>query len=222
MQSSIGTPEGGGQASDDQARDDVAVVWVDERRAVVVRWDEEPVVEHIESGVPQRHRQAGSQRRGPARPQGGGKVHGSGTEREHEVDVRRYLVELASPLTSFSEIQVLGRGGLHQRLAELLLRLGEREHQPVAVTTVPLSRRPSDRQLVARLRRLAGAELPRTRVGRYRLPTRGPTTPTGRPLSPSAGRRTLRPPRLLEREAIAEELEQMLADEPGLVEAPEG
>ncbi|HEX5466776.1 MAG TPA: hypothetical protein VFW92_08910 [Candidatus Limnocylindrales bacterium] len=210
----VDRPSDGRRAANDEPREDVGVVWVDERGAVLVRWEGEPTLERVESNVPPRHRQAGSLRRGPARPAGGGKVHGLGTEREHEALLRRFLVDLAIPLTQLDELEILGRGLLHRRLAELLQRLAARDQRQVSVTAVPLTRRPSDRQLAARLRRLAGAELPRKLVGRYRLPPREPTSSTGRPLDPAAGRRTLRPARLPERQEIAEELEQMLADEP--------
>ena len=46
------------QAAQDSTRspDDAAVVWVDARHAVIVRWEDEPVVEWIESGVPRRRK----------------------------------------------------------------------------------------------------------------------------------------------------------------------
>jgi len=195
----------------------VGLVWVDARGAVVVRWGaDEPAIEHIESGVPQRHRPAGSVRRGPARPFGGGRVAGHGTDDEHDQALRLFLVGLAEKLEDLDEVQVLGRGRAHERLAELLVRLGERRGADVSVSTVAFGRRPSDRQLAARLRRLVDEELPRRLVGRYRLPTQEPASATGRPLRPAAGRRTLRPARLPERKEIEEELAQMLADDPGL------
>jgi hypothetical protein len=95
-----------------------------------------------------------------------------------------------------------------------LRRLADRRKEAVTVTTRTLSRRPSDRQLVARLRVLSGTELPRRIQGRYQVPTRGPATATGRPLHDAAGRRTLRPPRLPEDAHVAEEIELMLADLP--------
>jgi hypothetical protein len=196
------------------APEQVGVVWVDARRAVIARWgDDEPTLEHLESGVPQRHTAVGSVRRGPARPFGGGRVPGHGTEEAHERAHRAFLVTVAEKVEDLDEVHVLGRGRAHERLAELLARLASRQGADVTISTVPLSRRPSDRQLAARMRRLADAELPRRLVGRYRLPPQGPTTPTGRPLRPAGGRRTLRPARLPEHQEIEQELEAMLADD---------
>jgi hypothetical protein len=107
---------------------------------------------------------------------------------------------------------VIGRGLHPERLADLLRRVAARRDTEAVVTTRSLSRRPSDNQLGARLRKLVGEELPRRNVGRYRLPAREPATATGRPLRPAAGRRTLRPPRLPERREIDQEVEAMLAD----------
>ncbi|HEX5451339.1 MAG TPA: hypothetical protein VFW86_03035 [Candidatus Limnocylindrales bacterium] len=201
--------QGGAHDEREASRERTGLVWIDSRGAVIVRWREEPVLEDVPSGVTARHGAVGSVRRGPARPFGGGRVPGHGTEEAHEQELRRFLVEMASRLADLETIEVMGRGRLRDRLAELLRRVADRHGSAVDVSTRTLQRRPSGPQLAARLRRLVDAELPRRLVGRYRLPATQPTTPTGRPLRPAAGRRTLRPPRLPERQEIEEELEQM-------------
>lgn len=200
----------------DPARDPelVGLAWIGADRAVVVRWSDEPVVEHLESAVPPKRRGVGSVRRGPARPFGGGRVPGHGTEEQHEQESRRFLSDVVDRLAGLEAVEVVGRSGHPERLADLLRRVAARRDANAAVTTRSLSRRPSDNQLKARLRKLVGEELPRRNVGRYRLPAPEPATRTGRPLRPAAGRRTLRPPRLPERREIEQEIEAMLADGP--------
>jgi hypothetical protein len=212
-------------ASDDRQQDPaidperIGLVWVGTDRAVVARWTGEPTLEHLDGAVSPKRRSVGSVRRGPARPSGGGRVAGHGTENRHEQDVRRFLTDLVGRLGELDAVEVVGRAQHHERLADLLRRLAARHNADTVVTTRTLSRRPSDKQLIARLRKLVGAELPRQSVGRHRLPATGPTTDTGRPLRPAAGRRTLRPPRLSERREIDQEVESMLADGPWDAEA---
>jgi hypothetical protein len=193
----------------------IGLVWISTQRAVIVRWDGEPVVEQIDSGVTPRRRAVGSVRRGPARPEGGGRVPGHGTKSKHDEELRRFLTDVSSRLAGLQAVEVAGRGTVPDRFAEYLRRLAGQRSEDIDVTTRALSRRPSEAQLTARLRRLADRELPRRRVGRYRLPAGGPTTPTGRPLRPAAGRRTLRPAPTPEWRDIDEQLESMLAELPG-------
>jgi hypothetical protein len=192
----------------------VGLAWVAVDRAVIVRWDGEPTLEHLYPAVLPKRRAVGSVRRGPARPSGGGRVSGHGTENRHEQDIRRFLTDVVGRLSDLEEVEIVGRGRHQERVADLLRRLAARRGAELVVTTRARSRRPSDNQLKAGLRKLVGAELPRRQVGRYRSAAPGPTTETGRPLEPAAGRRTLRPPRLPEWREINEEVESMLADEP--------
>jgi hypothetical protein len=190
----------------------VGVVWIGTDQAVIVRWSGGPVVEHIESGVTPRRRAVGSVRRGPARPEGGGRVPGHGTKTKHEEELRRFLAEVSARLDGLEVVEVAGRGAVPQRFAESLRRDASRRRAELDVSHRALSRRPSDAQLLARFRRLADRELPRRHVGRYRLPPVGPTSRTGRPLRPAAGRRTLRPARAPEWREIDEELEAILSE----------
>ena len=190
----------------------VGVIWIGTEQAVIAQWDGEPVVEHIESGVTPRRRAVGSVRRGPARPQGGGRVMGHGTKTKHDDELRRFLSDISARVDGLTVVEVAGRGAIPERFADLLRRDAEQRNEHLDVTSRALSRRPSDAQLIARLRRLADRELPRKRVGRYRLPPVGPTTKTGKPLRPGGGRRTLRPARAPEWKEIDEELEAILSE----------
>jgi hypothetical protein len=199
---------------------EIGVVWIDAAGAAIATWGDgpEPTVEHIVSGVTPKRRAVGSVRRGPARPSGGGSVAGHGTEEKHERELREFFAEVAGRVANLDIIEVIGRGYPHEGFAELLGRIAARRNETTHISVQTLSRRPSDAQLKARLRKASGTELPRRRVGRYRLPTIEPATATGRPLRPAAGRRTLRPARLPEAKHIAEEIELMLASRPSDVE----
>jgi hypothetical protein len=189
----------------------VGLLWISTQRAVIVRWDDEPVVEHLERGVTPRRRAVGSVRRGPARD-GGGRVPGHGTKAKHDDELRQFLTDVASRLAGLDVVEVAGRGTVPQRFADLLSREAARRNESLEVTTRSLSRRPPDPQLKARLRRLADRDQPRKLMGRYRLPETGPTTSTGRPLRPAGGRRTLRPAQSPERREIDEQIEAMLGE----------
>lgn len=190
-----------------------ALVWVDAERASIVRWRGEPVVERLDSGVPPKRPAVGSVRRGPARPFGGGRVPGHGTEGRHLEYQDRFLRDLVDRLADARSIEVAGRGQAHLLLATLLRERAERANEATVVTTRALSRRPSDRQLAARLRKVTDQELPRRSQGRYRRGVVGPTNATGRPTPAAEGRRTLRPAHTPERQEIDQEVESMLADE---------
>jgi len=195
--------------------EDVGLVWIDARHAVIVRWDDEPVLEWIESGVPPQRKAVGSVRRGPARPSGGGRVGGHGTEGRHREQMNRYFSEVADRLADLDHVEVIGRGQPHEQFASLLGRLADKTPDPLTVTTESLDRRPSERQLAARLRRLTGQSLPRRTTGPYR-PEPPATEASGRVRPPRPEDLPNQKPRHLpDREAIDEEVEMLLAgDEP--------
>jgi hypothetical protein len=143
------------------------LVWMDAAGASVVRWRGEPELTHLDSGVPPERPPAGSVRRGPARPQGGGRVGGGGTQPRHLELMRRYLTELADQLVDLERVEIVGRGEAHRQLAELLRRLASRMGDPLEITTRAESSPPTDNQLVARFRELVGKEMPRRPVGTY-------------------------------------------------------
>ncbi len=200
----------------------VGLVWMDAERAIIVRWRGEPVVELFESGVPPRRTAVGSIRRGPARPSGGGHLAEHRSEGRHLEGMRHYLADLAERLADLDVVEVSGRGRPHDRFAELLGRLATHAGSDVAVTSRTTSRRPTERQLMARLRKLADEELPRRTQGPYREPDAALATGPqhGRPGRTAAavapGRRHPKPRRLPERREIDLEVEMMLASEPAV------
>lgn len=196
--------------------EEVALVWMDANQALIARWipeRDEPRVEHILSGVTPRRKAVGSVRRGPHRPEGGGRVPGHGTTGRHVEEMDRYLAELVHALDGLSLIEVRGRGQPYLDLAAILDDLAGRSGDDFILATEATSRRPSERQLMARLRKMVDRELPRRRMGRYRMTPNVPTGPTGRPMPAAAGRRTLRPAALPEQVEITREVEAMLSDD---------
>ncbi|MGH2381623.1 MAG: hypothetical protein ACRDG7_10440 [Candidatus Limnocylindria bacterium] len=189
------------------------LVWIDAQRAVIVRWEEEPILDKLESGVPPKRRAVGSVRRGPARPHGGGRVPGHGTEGRHKELMGQYFGEVAERLADLDVVEVSGRGEVHEQFAELLQNLVQKGDGQPEVTTRRLSRRPSDRQMVARLRKMVGEQLPRRGSGPYR-PLDPARDASGRMRAPSrADLRNPAPRHLPEREHIDLEIEMMLADD---------
>jgi hypothetical protein len=204
-------------ASERPDPEQAGLVWMDTQRAMIALWNgEEPTVEWLASGVPPRRKAVGSVRRGPVRPEGGGRVGGEGTETRHLELLQQYLGELTERLADLDAIEVIGRGHAHERLAELLRTLSASGADDVTVTTQTVSRRPSERQLMARFRKLVGRELPRRTRGPYGGPAAPPTDASGRVRTPTAAerRRNPKPRHLPEREHIDHEIEMMLADEP--------
>jgi hypothetical protein len=175
---------------------------MDTQQALIARWRGEPVVERFESGVPPKRPPVGSIRRGPARPFGGGRVPGHGTEGRHLERLRDYFALLAGLLSDLDAIEVAGRGSSYEQLADLLRRLAARRDGEVQITTRPAARRPTERQMVARLREMVGAQLPRRTHGSYRWTRSQPTVP-----------RLPKPRHLPERREIELEVELLLADD---------
>jgi hypothetical protein len=202
-------------ASTSSALEEVGLVWIDARQAVIVRWQDQPALEWVESGVPTRRKAVGSVRRGPARPSGGGRVGGHGTEERHRGQMRRFFAEVAEKVADLDHVEVIGRGLPHKEFAELLTRLAATTQDGLTVTTESLARRPSERQLAARLRRLTGRSQPRRKHGPYRRAS-VPALASGQPRPPGREELPNRKPRHLpERDAIDLEVEMMLAgDDP--------
>ncbi len=191
----------------------IGIVWVDSRGAIVGRWEGEPAFEEIESGAPPKRRAVGSVRRGPARPFGGGRVPGSGTERQHVEEMRRFFAAVAERVADLDAVEVGGRGPAHERFAAVLDKLSEGGDGELEVTVRPLARRPSRAQMAARLRKLVGQPLPRRTKGPYR-PSEPGRDASGRERQP--GREDVRNPRrrhLPERQEIELEVRMMLAEE---------
>lgn len=132
----------------------ITVVWIDSRAATIVRYvDDELVVERVTSDVPVHHRGGVHVRHDPGiRPGGGGGTAATSDEPRRLQHLAHFLGEVVDRLPE-GDLELLGPGTVHERLAAVV-----RARDPLAlrhVTAVRSSRR-TDRQLVARLRDLAG------------------------------------------------------------------
>ena len=142
----------------------ISLVWIDSRMATIVRWvDGDPVVERVESDVPVHHRGGMHVRHDPAiRPGGGGGTAATSDEPRRLQHLATFLARVAARVPE-GDLELIGPGVVHERLAAIVRAadpLGERR------ISIAASARLSERQLVARLRRLAGHEPPRGRPDR--------------------------------------------------------
>lgn len=174
-----------GAPTDRPASAHPAIVWIDARTAVVADWrDGSPVVERFESDVPAHHRSTGHVRHDPTMRHGGGGRPQDAGEPHRLEHLARFVERIAQALPVDADVLVLGPGSVRERLERRLREADEHHGRSRAVTGEP-SARLSERQLVARLRGLAGAEPPRRTVGAWRWsrqPNRRPSgTPEARP-----------------------------------------
>lgn len=117
----------------------VGLVWMDAEQAMIARWRGEPTVERLASDVPPKRQAMGSVRRGPARPSGGGRVPGHGTEGRHRDLLRRYFADLVGRVADLDVIEVTGRGLPYRQFAELFRQLASRRNADVEVRTRRMS-----------------------------------------------------------------------------------
>ena len=161
------------------------LVWVDSRRAVVVRWiDGEAVTARLESAVPAPRRAPGHVRHDPmVRHGGGGEPQTAGDPHRNE-HLRRFIDAVADRLEGGGPVTLLGPGTVHEHLEKELRERDLRTGRAREVTA-EASRPMTDRQLVARLRHSVDADPPRRTVGAYRwsvpMAQQRSGKPTGRP-----------------------------------------
>jgi len=173
---------------DEESTQDHTLVWIDAREAVVATWHLGEVhLERHRSDVPAHHKATGHVRYDPTVRHGGGapKDTGEANRLEH---LARFVDLVATRIPQDDPVLILGPGTVRDRLEH---RVGEADRhasrtRPVTCKAAP---RLTDRQLVARLRHLAGEQRRRT-VGAYRwteTPSRRPSgseRPTPRRVSP--------------------------------------
>jgi hypothetical protein len=145
-----------------------SLVWIDSREAIVVRWQDDAAdIEHLVSDVPPHRRTTGHIRHEPGiRHGGGGPAQTAGEPRRLE-HLDRFVGEVADRVSPDDDLLILGAGTVRERLERHLREDDERHGRTRSVTTEaspPLT----DRQLVARLRHLAGADPRRRTLGAYR------------------------------------------------------
>jgi len=145
------------------------IVWIDAREAIVVTWhDTEARLERVVSDVPAHHRGTHHVRHDPAMRQGGGGgaplTTGEPNRLEH---LAQFIDEVAARLPDDDDLLIVGPGTVHERLER---EVGERDRRHGRQRRVTSEAAPplTDRQLIARLRHLAGADAPRRAVGANR------------------------------------------------------
>lgn len=137
-----------------------ALVWVDTREAIIVRWAEEQArIDRVTSEVPAQHRSMGHVRHDPAVRHGGGRAQEAEAARRQEY-LHRFLKEVVHRVPAATDLTVLGPGTIHEHLVKVI-RASDLEHHDEREVIGRRSSRLTDRQLVAVLRELEGDEAPR-------------------------------------------------------------
>jgi hypothetical protein len=144
-----------------------SLVWIDSRAAVIARWeDDHAIIERLESDVPAHHRTTGHIRHEPGiRHGGGGPPQTAGEPRRLE-HLERFVDQVAARLSP-ADLLILGPGTVRERL-ERHVRDEDERHGRSRIVTTEASPPLTGRQLIARLRHLAGADPRRRTLGAYR------------------------------------------------------
>lgn len=144
------------------------IVWIDAREAVIVRWhDDEAHLERVSSDVPAHHRATGHVRHEPAIRQGGGGAPQTAGEPHRLEHLGQFVNDLADRLPENDDLLIVGPGTVHERLGREV-RERDRHHGNSRLVTCEAAPPLTDRQLVARLRHLAGSDAPRRTLGAHR------------------------------------------------------
>jgi hypothetical protein len=179
-------------------------VWIDAREAVIIRIRSDRArVERVESEVPAHHRATGHVRHDPAVRHGGGGSPQSAGEPHRIEHLNRFVEHIANRLVADDVLLILGPGTVHERLSR---QLSERDGCHGRIRDIACEASPplTDRQLIARLRRFAGAEPRRRSVGAYRWGEPSGHRPSGKAYLPP--RRVVnKPPRERGQEEVPEE-----------------
>jgi hypothetical protein len=131
------------------------LVWIDSRGAIIVGWQDGPVVQRVELDTPPHERSVGHVRHDPVRHGGGRSQARLETHRlEH---LRQGLERVAAAIPPDENALVIGPGTVRERLSA---RLEEEDARRPAtevreIRTEP-ARRMTEPQLVERLRELVG------------------------------------------------------------------
>lgn len=143
------------------------VVWIDAEEAILVSWRAgEASIVRLASDVPPRRRSVGHIRHDPLVRHGGGTSQTAAEARRRE-HLARFVEAVRVHLPEADDVTILGPGFVREQL-ERALREDDRVHRRSRSITSVASRRLTDRQLVARARRLAGDAPRRRRVGGLR------------------------------------------------------
>jgi hypothetical protein len=144
-----------------------AIVWIDAREAVIVRWqDAEAHLERVSSEVPAHHRATGHVRHDPAVRLGGGPPKAAGEQHRLE-HLDQFVDAVADRLPDDDDLLILGPGTVYERLGREV-RERDQRHGRDRLLTCEAAPPVTDRQLIARLRHLAGSDAPRRTAGACR------------------------------------------------------
>jgi len=134
------------------------VVWIDSRRALLVRWDGAPHVVRLESEVPPR-------RRGGEHVTHDAILRTMGApdpDRHRSEHLRQFLEQVAARIDPRDAVEIVGHGPVHERLADLVAEQDARHGRSREVTARP-AKVLTEAQLIARVREIAGDPAPRGR-----------------------------------------------------------
>ena len=189
----------------EDATQDCTIVWIDTREAVIVRWEAGVAgLERHRSDVPSHHKSTGHVRYDPAVQHGGGAPHDTGEQRRLE-HLGRFVEMVASLVPPTGELIILGPGTVRDRL-EQRIRESDRHASRKRGVTCRATGRLTDRQLLSRVRHLAGADELRLTSGPHGRPEPPPRRPSG----------AVRPPhREGAKPTIEIDEEDLIEEEPG-------
>jgi len=140
----------------DPALRPTTLVWIDTEEAVVLRWQAGAEVRRLRSEVPPRHRSTGHVRHDPRIRAGGGGVPDDGLERRRRLLLDKFLDEVAGLVPPDDRAVIIGPGPVREHLAEAL-RADDRHHGRLRPVETEPAGALTEPQLIAMLRRLAGA-----------------------------------------------------------------
>ena len=164
----------------DGATQDCTLVWIDAREAVIARWQGgEAHLERLHSDVPPHHRSTGHVHYDPTVGHGGLAPKDAG-ERQRLEHLTRFMDLVATRVPPNDEVAILGPGTVRDRL-EHWVREADRRASRTRVVTCRASARLTERQIIARLRHVAGADQRRWTSGAYRAVAAPARRPSGSP-----------------------------------------
>jgi hypothetical protein len=165
-----------------QKRPCTALVWIDSREAVIVRWmDGRSRIERIESEIPAHHRATGHVRHDPCFRHGGGGVRQTAGEPHRLEHLERFLDKVAAQVRD-EDLLLLGPGTIREHLERRIHADDDRRHITRTVKAGPAGPW-SERRLIAQLRQHLGDEPRRHTTGSYRWTGPVPATASGRRLA---------------------------------------
>lgn len=185
------------------------LVWIDSRKAEIVRWhDDEVVLERLQSDVPSHHKATGHVRREPGFHVGLGTAPLSSGEPKRLEHLARFVERVAARLEPDDDLVILGPGTVRERLEHRVREADRHATRSRRITCEP-STRLTDRQLVTRVRHEAGADPARRTTGPYRWVGEPELQASGKP-RPMPRRVVPKPP--AESHDTEEEIAEAIAD----------